>query len=111
MLRERLRATEDAARRLAEEAAAERRTGVPSSGWDVPHRAEQAHSELDELVRLLTALREVLPPELRAQLADLARQLVLFVRAVLDWWIARLGDDGDPPAPGRYDPLEDIPVT
>ena len=73
----------------------------------MPHRAEQAHSELDELVRLLSALREVLPPELRAQLAELVRQLLVFVRAVLDWWIERI----EPGPRGDDRPVEDIPIT
>jgi hypothetical protein len=84
---------------------------VPPRGWDVPHRAAQAESELDELVRLLATLRSVLPPELRLQLADLARRLLLFVRAVVDLWIARLEQQAPAPAPGGREPVEDIPIS
>jgi len=103
-LRERLRATQDAAERLAEEAAAGSR--VPPAGWDVPGRAEDANAELEALVRMLGLLRDVVPPELRAQLTELVRQLLVFVRAVLDWWIERTepGPRGDEP------PVEDIPI-
>ena len=73
--------------------------------------AEQAHGELDELVRLLGALRDVLPPELRVQLADLARRLLLFVRAVVDHWVGRLEGTAAPAPPAGDDPIEDIPVT
>ena len=105
-LRERLRATQEAAQRLADEAAAGS-SRVPPAGWDVPGRADEANAELEALVRMLALLRDVLPPELRAQLAELVRQLLVFVRAVLDWWIERMADGprGDEP------PVEDIPIT
>ena len=102
-LRERLRATQEAAQKLAEEAT----SGIPRAGWDVPGRADDANVELEALVRMLGMLRDVLPPELRAQLAELVRQLLVFVRAVLDWWIERIeqGPRGDERA------VEDIPIT
>ena len=114
-LRERLEKTQRAAQKLAEDAARERdaaRAGdkPPLSGWDVPRSADAANTELDTLVALLTTLRDVLPPELRAQLAELARQLLVFVRAVLDWWIGRLEQrPAPPPAPGAG--VEDIPIS
>jgi hypothetical protein len=114
-LRERLERTQQAAQKLAEDAARERdaaRAGdkPPPNGWDVPHSAETAGTEVDALVALLTTMRDVLPPELRAQLAELARQILVFVRAVLDWWIGRLEQGPqDPPAP-RGD-VEDIPIS
>ena len=104
-LRERLRATQEAAQRLAEEAASGSR--VPPAGWDVPGRADDANAELEALVRIVAMLRDVIPPELRAQLAELIRQLLVFVRAVLDWWIERIepGPRGDEPQ------VEDIPIS
>ncbi len=72
-LRERLRSTQEAAQRLAEEAAAGSR--IPPSGWDVPGRADEANQELEALIRMLATLRDLVPPELRAQLAELVRQL------------------------------------
>jgi hypothetical protein len=110
-LRDRLAATEEAARRLADEARAEAGR-PPAAGWDVPRAADRANDELDALVHLLTTLRDTLPPELRAQLADLVRQLLVFVRAVLDWWIGRLeqGRAGAPP-PAPADGFEDIPLS
>lgn len=104
-LRERLRATQEAAQKLAEEASAGSR--VPPAGWDVPGRADDANAELEALLRLLAMLRDVVPPELRAQLAELVRQLLIFVRAVLDWWIERIesGPRGEEPR------VEDIPIS
>lgn len=106
-LRERLQATQEAAARLAAEAAADR-DRVPPNGWDVPRRADEANEELDALVRLLASLRDALPPDLRAQLAELARQLLVFVRALLDWWIDRLADEPRPRPPTVE--VEDIPL-
>ncbi len=108
-LRERLQATQEAAQRLADEASAEGARRPPAAGWDVPRRAGEANAELDAIVRLLASLRDVLPPELRAQLADLVRQLLAFVRAVLDWWIERIeaGDD----QPDADERVQDIPIA
>jgi len=104
-LRERLQATQEAAQKLAEEAA---RDKPPPAGWDIPRSAEAANDELDALVTLVATLRDVLPPELRAQLAEVVRQILLFVRAVLDWWIERMEQ---PPGPRRgRDDVEDIPI-
>ena len=106
-LRERLQATQEAAARLAAEAAADR-DRVPPNGWDVPRAADDANEELEALVRLLTSLRDALPPDLRAQLAELARQLLVFVRALLDWWINRLDAEEMPKRPAVE--VEDIPL-
>ena len=106
-LRERLQATQEAAQRLADDAARDR---PPPAGWDVPHRASEANDELEAAVRLLASLRDVLPPELRTQLADLVRQLLSFVRAVLDWWIERMEAEDADPAAGE-DRVQDIPIS
>ena len=106
-LRERLRATQEAAQRLAAEATADADARVPPAGWDVPGRAEEANAELEALVRIIGMLRDLVPDELRAQLAQLVHQLLVFVRAVLDWWIERTerGPRGDEPQ------VEDIPIA
>ena len=104
-LRERLEATQAAASRLAEDAA---RDKPPPAGWDVPRAASEANDELDALIALVATLKDVLPPELRAQLAEVVRQILLFVRSVLDWWIARIEDE---PSPRGRDDVEDIPIA
>lgn len=116
-LRARLQATQEAAQRLAEEASRSGRDQrPPPNGWDVPRHAEETGAELDAIVGLLTALRDVLPDELRAQLAELVRQLLLFVRAVLDWWIERMEAEaaggGAGRAPGdEPGAVQDIPIA
>ena len=116
-LRERLERTQSAAQELAEEAARslrERAGQVPPAGWDVPRRAGEVQEELDALVALLRTARDLVPPELRAQLAELVRALLLFARAVVDWWIVRLeasarGEQAR--AAPRAPEVEDIPVS
>jgi hypothetical protein len=103
-LRERLQATQEAAQRLAEDAASAK---PPPAGWDVPPSAGRATDELDAFVALVGTLRDVLPPELREQLADLVRQLLVFIRAALDWWIERL-ESG--PRGGEHE-VQDIPIA
>jgi hypothetical protein len=70
----------------------------------MPERDEQ-QLEVEAVVELLTRLRELVPPELQAQLAEVVRQVLLLVRAVLDWWVARLE-----PARGDRPDVEDIPL-
>jgi small-conductance mechanosensitive channel len=109
-LRERLQATQEAAQKLAEDAS---RPKPPPAGWDVPRSAERANDELDALIALAASVRDLLPPELREQLADIVKQILVFVRAVLDWWIDRI--DREPPAAGGGDgdgdDVEDIPIS
>jgi hypothetical protein len=57
-------------------------------------------------VRLLGRLREVLPAELQEQLVDLVRQVLLVLRALLDWAVVRLEAE----ARGREVEVEDIPI-
>ena len=94
------------AQRVAEEAAA---GAVPPRGWSVPgdDRAGQAgpYPDLAQLTALIESLRDVVPPDLARQLADALRELLIALRAVLDWYIARL----EPPEPPDSD-VQDIPV-
>jgi hypothetical protein len=91
------------AQRAAEAAA---RASVPPRGWAVPGEERPAPPfDLGQLTALIEALRGVVPPELAQQLAAALRELLLALRAVLDWYIARL-EGGEPPARD----VQDIPV-
>ena len=91
------------AQRAAEEAAA---GPVPPRGWSAPgDEGSGSFPDLGQLAALLESLRGVVPPELARQLADALRELLIAVRAVLDWYIARL----EPSEPASSD-VEDIPV-
>lgn len=100
-LRERIRATQQAAERLAGD--------VPPAGWATP-ADDDTHDELRALAALLQTLRATVPPELQAQVNELVRQVLLLVRAVVDWWVDRLET---PPGAGVEVEIEveDIPIS
>jgi len=101
-LRDRIRSTADAADRLADEAARGGAAGAAGS-------ASEATQEAQALVSLLALLRDVLPDELRQQVTDLVRQVLLLVRAVIDYCVLRL--EAGPPASRAAPPVaQDIPL-
>lgn len=111
-LRERIRATAQAADRLAEQAAsagAPGRAGAgPAGATGAGPDAEDAAREARALAALFALLHDALPEDLRRQIVDLVRQVLLLVRAVLDQVLLRLEA---PAASGTAEPVvEDIPV-
>ncbi|WCB95896.1 hypothetical protein DSM104299_04647 [Baekduia alba] len=105
-LRERLRATQEAAERIA--------GTLPPQGWAATSedaRSETA-AEIQALVGVLHALRDLVPDELWEQVREIARQLLLLLRALLDLVVQRLGAEGAPARPRGAGPdLQDIPIT
>ena len=95
-LRERVQAAQAAAERLAGEALGH--TGEPPR--------HDTRDELDALVALLRALRELVPSELQQQVSDVIRQVLLLLRAVIDYWVDRL----DAPRPAEVE-VQDIPIV
>lgn len=118
-LRARIQDAKEAAERLhretdgARDAAA---SGVPLRGWATPEdRHDRAH-DARALAELITALRELVPEELLANLNDLIRQLLLLARAIVVWAVERMTPDpkdSTSPAPtaSAGPDIEDIPVT
>jgi hypothetical protein len=103
-LRARVRATQEAAERIMRE----QRT--PPQGWAAsppPPGAERASSELQALVGVLQSLLEMLPEDLRRQVNELMRQVLLVLRALIDWLVDRL----DRGPPGNSPQVEDIPIS
>ena len=93
--------------REAESAARERAGDVPPAGFE-GERAESERSafpDIQALAGLLEAARSSLPPELAHQLAQAARELLIALRALIDWWIARL--EHEPATPVD---VQDIPI-
>ena len=100
-LRERVRATQAAAERIMQEA-------VPPRGWAVPPPAAgEATTEMQALVALLRSLLDQLPPDLRQQVNELIRQLLLVLRALIDWLVERL----ERGPRGEAAQVEDIPIS
>jgi hypothetical protein len=93
-LRDRVHAAQAAAERLAGEA----------REW--PRR--EAADELDALVVLLRTLRELVPPELQQQVSDVMRQVLLLLRAIIDFWVERLDSAGGSQRAAVE--VQDIPV-
>ena len=103
-VRERLDAAHAAAERLVQEAAAR----IPDRGFEPPREEREGEPfapELQTLVQLVSAARRTVPPELERQLADAVREMLLAMRALIDWWIERI-ERG--PAPAAE--VEDIPI-
>jgi hypothetical protein len=94
------------AQRVAEQAARAAAQAAPPRGWagGAP-AAGTAFPDLTALGTLVDTLRGTLPPELARQLTDALRELLVAVRAVLDYSIARL--ERSPAEPVR---VEDIPI-
>jgi hypothetical protein len=96
-LRDRVQSAQAAAERLAGEA-----------GQQAGERTRrEAADDLEALVGLLRSLREVVPAELQHQVTEVIRQVLLLLRAVIDFWVARL----EAPAGVRREArVEDIPI-
>jgi hypothetical protein len=88
----------------AEEAARAAAASAPPNGW--AGGAGKAAPDFHALLALVDAAKGTLPPELLRQLADALRELLIALRAVLDYSIEKL----EPPAPQARD-VEDIPIT
>lgn len=94
------------AQRDAQEAAGDGATDVPPRGWD-SGRGEASTPDLQVLLALLEGVREAMPAELSRQLAAALRELLLALRALIDWYLERLGETGG----GRAEvEVEDIPL-
>ncbi len=104
-LEERLeRASEAAERMIAEAAAAAAKP--PPAGWQARGSSEAAQGELDVLMQFVNSLRELIPPELERRLADALRELLLAVRALIDWYLERSERRRTDPAE-----VQDIPIA
>lgn len=110
-LEERLSQASDAAERLMAEAARTSGTGrPPPAGWQAP-APEQASAEsgpaaeLDTLVQALHTLRELIPPEVMERVGAAIREVLLALRALIDFYLERLDRRRAEPAE-----VQDIPI-
>jgi hypothetical protein len=81
----------------------------PARGWatpDDPDRPDRERAEAAALVALIDLGRGLIPPELREQLTELFRELLLAVRALIDWYLERL----EARRSERHE-VEDIPIS
>jgi hypothetical protein len=109
-LRGRVRETAQRAQRLAEDR-------PPPRGYDVPRRPADtsgSSTDLADLVQLFErtaalltdVARGLVPPELRGQFADALRELLVALRALIDFYLERM----DAPPPDEVE-VEEIPIS
>jgi hypothetical protein len=105
-LQERLdQASADAERLIAEAAAARK---PPPAGWQAAgadRERQPLGGDLELLTQLLQSVRDLFPPELERRLAEALRELLLALRALIDFYVERLGKRAPEPTE-----VEDIPI-
>jgi hypothetical protein len=111
-LEQRLDRASDAAERLIAEAAANAGRRPPPAGWQMPadpsgNRAGdgRAAGEIELLAQALQALRNLIPPELQRRIAEALRELLLALRALIDWYLERSEHQRAQPTE-----VQDIPI-
>jgi hypothetical protein len=79
----------------------------PPAGWQFPRPGgdRPATPDLDALVEAFTTFRELIPPELQRRVVEALRELLLAVRALIDWYLDRLDRRRREPAE-----VQDIPI-
>lgn len=67
----------------------QRRGDGPSEGSGASAATSSSRSELDVLLQILAAVRDRIPPELQHRLAEALREVLLAIRALIDWYLER----------------------
>ncbi len=113
-LEQRLDRASEAAERLFSEAAQSAASAagrVPPAGWQIPRTESGAAGgptsagEAELLVAVVQSLRDLIPPDLQRRLAEAIRELLIAVRALIDWYLERIERNRTEPAE-----VEDIPI-
>lgn len=77
--------------------------GVPPNGWEAPHQEDA--STADVLAQLGELLGELVPEDLQLRIAEAVRELLVALRALIDWLVTRLEH-----RPGGPVEVRDIPI-
>jgi len=108
-LEQRLDRASEAAERLIAEAAEAAVRRPPPAGWqqrDTRSRSEpRATGEIELLLEAIHALRDRIPPELQHRLGVALREVLLAVRALIDWYLERTERRRSAPVE-----VQDIPI-
>jgi hypothetical protein len=129
-LQQRLDRASEAAERLIAEAAAAALRRPPAAGWQARapepepepdsgarsspepepdsggHSAPTSPSEIELLLDAVRALRERIPPELQRRLGEALREVLLALRALIDWYLERTEQRGR-----AATEIRDIPIV
>jgi hypothetical protein len=104
-LQQRLDQASADAERLIAEAGARK---PPPAGWqasDADRERPPLGGDLELLTQLLHSLRDLVPADLERRLAEALRELLLALRALIDFYIERLSKRGPEPTE-----VEEIPI-
>jgi hypothetical protein len=113
-LEERLEHASDVAERLMAQAATQASARMreateepPPRGWQESEHggSTRVGGELEQLLQVFSSVGELIPPDLQRRLAEALRQLMLAVRALLDWCLERLEHRHENPVE-----VQDIPI-
>jgi hypothetical protein len=79
----------------------------PPAGWQTPDSADvgRGSADFDALLHAARSLRDLIPPDIQRRLLEALREVLLAVRALVDWYLERLERQ-------RKEPVEiqDIPI-
>ncbi len=79
---------------------------TPAAGWQAPEtESPSAGRDLELLLGIVQSVRDLIPPELQRRLAEALRELLLALRALIDWYLERVERRRAEPAE-----VEDIPI-
>jgi hypothetical protein len=108
-LEEQLSNASNAAERLIAEAARTSLGGKPPpAGWQTPGGARErpgARAEVETLLQAAQAVRDLIPADVIERLAAALRELLLAIRALIDWYLERIERRRAEPAE-----VQDIPI-
>ncbi len=109
-LEERLDRASQAAERLIAEAASEagRSRKPPPAGWQAPKDGDERRpdGDLELLAQVIQSVRDLIPPDLQRRLAEALRELLMALRALIDFYLERLDRRRESSAN-----VEDIPIS
>ena len=78
----------------------------PPAGWQVPGQdGSTPGRDLDLLIGVVQSLRDLIPDELQRRLSEALRELLLAMRALIDWYLERMERRRTEPAE-----VQDIPI-
>ncbi len=64
---------------------------LPPAGWQTAEDTSRGPTpELDPFVALVQAMRDLIPPDLQRRLIAALREVLLALRALIDWYLERL---------------------
>ncbi len=84
---------------------------APPAGWEAsPEGAGEAakapgEAELESIFGIVRSLRDLIPDDLERRLTEALRELLLAVRALIDWYLERIEQRRSDPVP-----VQDIPI-